>query len=99
MFDAGLWFAGLAALAVFALAGWAVSVPLRNVSIVDGLWSLMFVLAAATYALVREEALGPRAALVLVLVSAWAIRLVGVHHLAQSRPRRGFPLPEDPHSQ
>lgn len=75
MFDAGLWFAGLAALAVFTLAGWAVSVPLRNVSIVDGLWSLMFVLAAATYALAREEALGSRAALVLVLVSAWAIRL------------------------
>ena len=47
MFDAGLWFAGLAALAVFALAGWAVSVPLRNVSIVDSLWSLMFLVAAA----------------------------------------------------
>ena len=99
MFDAGLWFAGLAALAVFALAGWAVSVPLRNVSIVDGLWSLMFVLAAATYALVREEALGPRAALVLVLVSAWAIRLSVFVTWRDPRPRRGFPLPEDSHPQ
>jgi len=75
MFDAGLWFAGLASLAVFALAGWALSVPLRNVSIVDSLWSLMFVLAAATYVVAGDENTGPRAALVLVLVSAWAIRL------------------------
>ncbi len=75
MFDAGLWLAGLAALAAFALVGWAVSVPLRNVSIVDSLWSLMFVLAAVTYAVAREEGLGTRAVLVLVLVSAWAIRL------------------------
>jgi steroid 5-alpha reductase family enzyme len=45
------------------------------VSIVDSLWSLLFVLAAVTYAIVAEEALGSRATLVLVLVSVWGIRL------------------------
>jgi len=75
MFDPALWFAGLASLAIFALAGWALSVPLRNVSIVDSLWSLMFVLAAATYVVAGDQTTGARAVLVVVLVSAWAIRL------------------------
>ena len=45
MFDMGLWLAGLAVLALFAVLGWLLSLPLRNVSIVDSMWSLMFLLA------------------------------------------------------
>lgn len=75
MFDLQLWLAALAVLAAFGVIGWLVSLPLRNVSIVDGMWSLMFLLAAAAYALVDELALGARGTLVLVLVSVWALRL------------------------
>jgi steroid 5-alpha reductase family enzyme len=74
MFDLETWLAGLAVLAVLATLTWLVSVPLRNVAIVDSVWSLMFLAAAITYA-VRSAPLSPRAWLVLGLVSAWALRL------------------------
>jgi steroid 5-alpha reductase family enzyme len=74
MFDLPLWLGGLAALAVFAAAGWLLSLPLRNVSIVDSLWSLMFLLAAAVY-LAGQSSVGPRAWLVITLVAVWSIRL------------------------
>ena len=76
MFDYTLWFDGLAALAIFAVSGWLLSLPLRNVSIVDIMWSLMFLLAAITYT-VGQVATGPRAWLVIALVGLWAIRLAG----------------------
>lgn len=75
MFDLQLWLSALAVLAAFAVLGWLVSLPLRNVSIVDGMWSLMFLLAAVTYALVDGVAAGPRAQLLLALVTIWALRL------------------------
>ena len=53
---------------------WLVSVQLRNVTIVDTLWSLMFVIAACVYAAATQP-LGPRAQLLLVLVSIWGLRL------------------------
>jgi steroid 5-alpha reductase family enzyme len=53
---------------------WLVSVQLRNVTIVDTLWSLMFVLAAFCYAS-QTMPLEPRAQLVLVLVTVWGLRL------------------------
>jgi steroid 5-alpha reductase family enzyme len=74
MFDLNLWILGLAALALFATAGWLLSLPLRDVSIVDIMWSLMFLLAASVYT-AAQAAPGPRAWLVLVLVGAWSIRL------------------------
>jgi steroid 5-alpha reductase family enzyme len=74
MFDPILWAKGLAALALFAGAGWLLSLPLRNVSIVDSLWSLMFFLAASVYLMGQAEP-GPRAWLVITLVALWAIRL------------------------
>ena len=72
--DFATWFDGLAALAVFAFAGWLLSLPLRNVSIVDSLWSLMFLLAGLTYA-AQQDHPGPRAWLVIVLVGVWSLRL------------------------
>jgi steroid 5-alpha reductase family enzyme len=75
MFDLQLWLSGLQVLAVVALIGWLASLRLNDVSIVDSLWSLMFLVAAGTYAMVQPGPLGERAALVLVLVAIWAIRL------------------------
>jgi steroid 5-alpha reductase family enzyme len=74
MFDLGLCLQGLAALAVFAVLGWPLSLPLRNVSIVDSMWSLMFLLAALAYA-TGQTTLGQRAWLVIGLVSVWSLRL------------------------
>ncbi len=74
MFDPGTWFNGLGALLVVALIGWLISIPIRNVSIVDSLWSLMFLIAAGVY-VASTGAAGPRAILVLILVAIWALRL------------------------
>ena len=74
MFDFNLWLDGLTVLLVFAAAGWLLSLPLRNVSIVDIMWSLMLLLASITYAM-AHVAPGPRAWLVIGLVSLWSIRL------------------------
>ena len=74
MFDLALSLQSLAALAAFAAAGWLVSLPIRNVSIVDGMWSLMFLLAAEVYAW-GQPALGTRALLVLAMAAVWALRL------------------------
>jgi steroid 5-alpha reductase family enzyme len=76
MFDLALWLQSLALLAAFAAAGWLVSLPIRNVSIVDAMWSLMFLLAAGSYAW-GQDSLGPRALWVLALVAIWALRLAG----------------------
>ncbi|MEE4295517.1 MAG: DUF1295 domain-containing protein [Wenzhouxiangella sp.] len=69
---------GMAAISVmtFAGAGWLLSLRLKNVSIVDSMWSLMFLLAASAYLLSIDSA-GPRAAIVMTLVAVWAIRLSG----------------------
>jgi len=74
MFDLALWLQSLAVLAAFAAAGWVVSLPIRNVSIVDSMWSLMFLLAASVYAW-GQDVLGARALAVLAMVAAWALRL------------------------
>lgn len=65
---------GLAACCAIALLAWAVSVPLRDVSIVDSAWSLL-VLAPALVAAAAAPQAGPRAPWVLLLAGAWALRL------------------------
>lgn len=74
MFDLNSYFLGLAVIITTAIAVWLASLVKRDVSIVDSLWPLLFLLAAITYSLSLAEA-GPRTALVLVLVGVWAIRL------------------------
>jgi steroid 5-alpha reductase family enzyme len=76
MFELIPYLAGLAALATMGFVTWLVSIPKRNVSIVDSLWSIMFIAAAVVYYLTVQQP-GPRALLVLVLVSAWGLRLSG----------------------
>jgi steroid 5-alpha reductase family enzyme len=91
MFDLALWGSAALALAAFAALGWLLSLPLRNVAIVDVMWSLMFVMAAAVYAAAHAGPLGPRAALVLVLVTVWALRLaahIGIRSIGQPEDAR-----------
>jgi steroid 5-alpha reductase family enzyme len=73
MFDLRAYLAGLAVLLAAAALVWLVSVPKRDVSIVDSLWGVLFVLAAGVYFATLEG--GPRSVLVLALVAIWAARL------------------------
>ena len=66
--------AGLGAGALLALAVWARSLRRRDVSIVDSAWGfLVLVPALVVAALLPAD--GPRAAAVLGLAGAWALRL------------------------
>ena len=76
MLDAPVAQLALAAIALLAALGWAWSVLKRDVSIVDSLWSLFFLLGALVYA-AFTGATGPRAMLLLALVALWALRLSG----------------------
>jgi steroid 5-alpha reductase family enzyme len=64
----------LLAILAFAIAGWLLSVLRGNVSFVDSLWSLFFLVAAAFYVF-DVPTLSTRGQLVLVLVAIWALRL------------------------
>ncbi len=74
MFSLPLYLHGLAVVAAVALLLWLLSLPLRNVSIVDSAWSLMFLLLAVSYA-AGARGIAPRAGLVQLLVGIWALRL------------------------
>lgn len=56
------------------VVSWVASVVKRDVSFVDSLWSLFFLLAAVVFA-AASTPLSERALLVLGLVAVWAIRL------------------------
>jgi steroid 5-alpha reductase family enzyme len=56
------------------VASWVLSVIKKDVSFVDSLWSLFFLLAAAVFALTAEP-LSLKGKVVLVLVAIWALRL------------------------
>jgi steroid 5-alpha reductase family enzyme len=77
MFDWTLYLYGLTVTAVLVLATWVVSTVKRDVSIVDSTWSLMFLAMTFTYASPAwlNGELSARAVLLLLLVSAWALRL------------------------
>jgi steroid 5-alpha reductase family enzyme len=66
----------LAAMTLLAALGWAWSVANRDVSIVDGLWSIFFLLGALAYCTFAGTG-GTRATLLLILVALWAARLAG----------------------
>jgi steroid 5-alpha reductase family enzyme len=73
-FEFQLWLSALPVLVVAATFTWLLSLPLRNASIVDSLWSLMFFAAGVIYAL-GSDPRAPRLAFVLWLLAAWALRL------------------------
>jgi steroid 5-alpha reductase family enzyme len=72
--DFATWFSALPFLLAAATITWLISLPMRNVAIVDALWSLMFFLAGVIYAL-NSDPRAPRLALVLWLLALWAARL------------------------
>ena len=74
MLDLHAWFVAGLLIAVVAVLAWLVSVIRRDASIVDSLWSLFFLLALIVY-LMASDTHGPRSWLVLLLVTAWALRL------------------------
>ena len=74
MFDLTLyWYGLIAALAVTSLT-WIASLFKGDVSIVDSLWSLIF-LALCTIWFIGYEFTTPRSGIVMVLVALWALRL------------------------
>ena len=74
MFDLNLWLIGLVPILALAAATWVVSVAKHDVSIVDSVWSLLILGAGFAYAFVHG-ATEPRALLVLLLATFWALRL------------------------
>jgi steroid 5-alpha reductase family enzyme len=72
--DFELYLSALPVLLVAATLTWLVSLALRNVAIVDALWSLMLFAAGVVYALGADPR-APRLAFVLWLLAIWAARL------------------------
>ena len=64
----------LGTMAVLAVATWLVSLFKRDVSVVDSVWSVMIWAGGLSYAASAAE-LGTRSALILVLLTLWAVRL------------------------
>jgi steroid 5-alpha reductase family enzyme len=78
MFEWHVYLWGLGGVAAAAAVTWLYSLLRTDVSVVDSLWSLMFLLLAVLYmrhAPTPGPHVGPRAVLVLVLVGIWALRL------------------------
>ena len=73
-FDLGLWLSALPVLLVAATFTWLLSIPMRNVSIVDSLRSLMFFAAGVIYGLAADPR-APRLSFVLWMLVLWAFRL------------------------
>lgn len=65
---------GLYAMLAFGFAGWLVSLYRNNVTHVDSMWSLFFVVAGFTYAS-QIASLNTRSLIVLSLLTLWAVRL------------------------
>lgn len=76
MLDVGAFLLSGLALLGFGVIFWLVSLVRNDVSIVDSLWSLMFLLSAGVYA-AAIDAVGPRTMLILALTTVWALRLSG----------------------
>ncbi len=88
-FDVALWLTALPLLLVAATITWLVSLPLRNVVVVDSLWSLMLFAAGVVYAL-DSDPRAPRLSLTLWLTAIWAARLaawVTVRNAGHGEPR------------
>lgn len=69
-----VYFYGLYAIGIFAMLGWCLSLLTKQVSHVDSMWSLFFLIAGAAFAYCSQP-LGDRAWLVVGLLALWSIRL------------------------
>ena len=70
---------GLYVMLGFCVIGWLISVVRKNVTIVDSMWSLFFLIGLLVYApsSLAEFTLFSRKALLLLAVALWALRLTG----------------------
>lgn len=75
MFDITAYLIGLLVVVAITTGIWIVSLNKRDASIVDLFWSVLFIAAGATYALMTDETNGTRTLLMLVLVTTWGLRL------------------------
>ncbi|WP_295540485.1 DUF1295 domain-containing protein [uncultured Thiohalocapsa sp.] len=90
MFDVDVYGAGLAVVLGMAVAAWLLSIPKRDVSFIDSLWSLFFLALTITY-ITLAPALTERAYLLLFIVTVWAVRLsvfITLRNLGQPEDRR-----------
>lgn len=69
-----IYFISLAAITALAVVGWVISLLRNNVTHVDSMWSLFFVIAAFSSGILTS-ATSMRAQIILILVSIWALRL------------------------
>ena len=74
MFDLQLYLFGFYAIAAIVVATWMLGTVKRDVSIVDSVWSLLFLAAALVYVR-RSSITAPRDAWLVALVTIWALRL------------------------
>jgi steroid 5-alpha reductase family enzyme len=100
-FDVEVWLSALPLLLTAATITWLLSLSLRNVSIVDSLWSLMLFAAGVVYALGADPR-APRLALVLWMLAIWAARLsiyITARGMGKGEDRRYQAIRErnDPH--
>ncbi len=72
--DWNLYLSALPLALAVGLAGWLYSLVRSNVTIVDSLWSLMFLAMGLLYVL-SQPTLSDRGLLLLVLLAIWALRL------------------------
>jgi steroid 5-alpha reductase family enzyme len=74
MFSLGIYFEGLAMVVAASILTWVIATAKRDVSIVDSLWSLLFIILAFTFAY-EARPMGIRTPLILLLVGIWGLRL------------------------
>jgi len=75
---------------VVSFVFWVISVIKKDVSIVDSLWSLFFIIAAVTTYMMQDEPT-LRASIVLLMVIIWAVRLslhITVRHWGHDEDHR-----------
>ncbi|OYY02837.1 MAG: hypothetical protein B7Y72_07675, partial [Mehylophilales bacterium 35-46-6] len=65
---------GLVAMLLFAALGWLISLYRNNVTHVDSMWSLFFLVAAGAY-VCGLETMNLRGSLMVGLLTIWALRL------------------------
>ncbi|PPC82045.1 MAG: hypothetical protein CTY38_07455 [Methylotenera sp.] len=69
-----LYLEGLYAMLAFALLGWLLSLIRQNVTHVDSMWSLFFLVAGISY-IPSLDSLNLRGMIVIVLLTFWSLRL------------------------
>jgi steroid 5-alpha reductase family enzyme len=73
------YFNGLYVMLGFAAIGWIISVARKNVTIVDSMWSVFFLIGLLLYAhtMASDFSFSSRKGLLLLMVALWSLRLAG----------------------